>query len=222
MTRHALIVGGTGQIGRAVAGELLDQGWRVTLSSRGGRPAPDELVARGAAVVSMDREQAGELAKALADGADAVIDTIAYGDEHAEQLLAVQESVGAFVVISSCSVYRDVAGRTLDEAAENGFPDFPEPIRESQPTVEPGPETYSTRKRALELRLLDNAHRPVTIVRPCAIHGPYSSHPREWWFVKRMLDRREVIPLAYRCQSALKFDPLSASKIDPSMIVLDG
>lgn len=211
MTRHAFVIGGTGQIGRAVAAELLDRGWRVTLSSRGGRPAPDELVARGATVVTMDREQPDELAKALADGADAVIDTVAYGQEHADQLLAVQESVCAFAVISSCSIYRDAPGRTLDEAAESGFPDFPEPIRENQPTVEPGPETYSTRKRALELRLLDNAHRPVMIVRPCAIHGPYSSHPREWWFVKRMLDRRKVIPLAYRGQS--RFHTSAAANI---------
>lgn len=68
-------------------------------------------------------------------------------------------------------------------------------------TIDPGPETYSTRKFGLERRLLDRANEPITIVRPCAIHGSYSSHPREWWFVKRMLDGRKVIPLAYRGQS---------------------
>ena len=44
-----------------------------------------------------------------------------------------------FVVISSSSVYRDEKGRTLDEAEKNGFPDLPEPIQETQPTVAPGP-----------------------------------------------------------------------------------
>jgi nucleoside-diphosphate-sugar epimerase len=36
------------------------------------------------------------------------------------------------------------------------------------------------------------------MLRPCAIHGPGSRSPREWWFVKRMLDQRPAIPLAHR------------------------
>lgn len=40
-------------------------------------------------------------------------------------------------------------GRTLDEAAQNGSPKLPDPIAESQPTVAPRDETYSTRKAAL-------------------------------------------------------------------------
>ncbi|OBZ93972.1 hypothetical protein ADU59_18765 [Pararhizobium polonicum] len=195
------MIGGTGQIGHAVATQFLDQGWRVTLSSRGTRPSHGSLVSRGATVAVVDREEPGVLAKVLANGADVVIDMIAYTEAHANQLLEIERDVGAFVVISSSSVYRDDAGRTLDEAGQTGFPDFPEPIIESQSTVDPGPETYSTRKVALERRLLDRASPPVTIVRPCAIHGPYSTHPREFWFVKRMLDGRKVIPLAYRGQS---------------------
>jgi hypothetical protein len=58
----------------------------------------------------------------------------------------VQCRVGALVVVSSASVYRDAAGRTLDEAAASGFPELPVPIPETQPTVEPGAATYSTRK----------------------------------------------------------------------------
>lgn len=203
MASHAFIVGGTGQLGRAIAAELLEQGWNVTLSSRNVRAQPDDLISQGVATSTLDREQPGSLLKALRGGVDAVIDTVAYTEGHADQLLEVQADVGAFVVISSCSVYRDARGRTLDEAAETGFPDFPGPVKENQPTVEPGPATYSTRKAALERRLLDRARRPVTILRPGAIHGPYSSHPREWWFVKRMLDERKVIPLSYRGTSQL-------------------
>jgi len=126
-----------------------------------------------------------------------VIDTVAFTQLHADQLLEVQGSVGAFVVISSASVYRDTAGRTLDEAAQNGFPEMPDPISETQSTVDPGPTTYSTRKVALERALLDRAKVPLTVLRACAIHGIGSQHPREWWVVKRILDRRRVIPLAY-------------------------
>lgn len=192
---RAFIIGGTGQIGRAIGARLLGDGWDVTLSSRGQRPCPTELAALGAKIVQLDRDRPGDLVRALADGADAVIDTIAYEESHAEQLLSLESGIGQLIVISSVSVYRDAAGRTMDEAAENGFPDLPDPMTEDQPTVAPGPETYSTRKVAIERLLLDKGRRPVTVLRPCAIHGPHSQHPREWWFVKRMLDRRRAIPI---------------------------
>ncbi|MBV8565412.1 MAG: reductase [Methylobacteriaceae bacterium] len=127
-----------------------------------------------------------------------MVDAVAYGPQDARQLLTLQRSLGAIVVISSASVYSDGAGRTLDEAAETGFPRLPDPISERQSTVEPGHQTYSTRKVALERTLLERAAVPVTVLRPGAISGQGSQHAREWWFVKRVLDRRRRIPLAYR------------------------
>jgi nucleoside-diphosphate-sugar epimerase len=198
MSCHAFVLGGTGQIGQAVAGEFLRAGWSVAISHRGTRAPPYDLVARGAAVVTLDRNDEGALSAAIGAGADVLVDTTAYNGDHGRQLIAVQGSVGSFVVISSASVYRDDRGRTLDEAMRTGFPDLPNPIPEPHPTVEPGPATYSTRKVALERGLLDGATTPVTILRPCAVHGLHSRHPREWWVVKRVLDRRPAIPLAYR------------------------
>jgi nucleoside-diphosphate-sugar epimerase len=198
MSRRAFILGGTGQIGRAVAEDLLATGWNVTVSHRGIHPPPEQLIERGARIAVLDRHNPGDLARALGSGADALIDTTAFDLGHAHQLIAVQGNVGSFVVISSASVYRDSLDRTLDEASQNGFPEFPDPIPETHPTVDPGPTTYSTRKIALERHLLDEAAAPVTILRPCAIHGLGSRQPREWWFVKRILDHRRTIPLAYR------------------------
>jgi len=65
----------------------------------------------------------GESVRALRLGADALIDTIAFGLEHARQLIEVQGKVGTFVVISSSNVYRDALRKTLDEAPQNGFPE---------------------------------------------------------------------------------------------------
>ena len=121
---------------------------------------------------------------------------MAYDQRHARQLLDIQGMLGSRIVVSSSSVYRDPLGRTLDEAGETGFPEFPG-RREAEPTVEPGPAIYSTRKAALERVLLDGAAVPLTILRPGAVSGIGSSHPREWWFVKRIRDRRAFIPLAY-------------------------
>ncbi len=192
MARKALIIGGSGQIGLAVASRLMGEGWRVIAAQRRPFGAPT-----GVETLPVNREEDGALGRALGDGVDALIDSVAYDEGHARQLLEVQGDVGAFVVISSGSVYRDAEGRTLDEAGETGFPRFPTPIGEGQPTTAPGPQTYSTRKVALEQALLQGATRPVTILRPGAIYGPGSTHPREWFFVKRMLDGRRVVPLAW-------------------------
>lgn len=197
MAKSALIIGGTGQIGVAVARNLLAHGWFVRIAHRGGHVVPNDLLHAGATEVLFDRQDAAALLRAIGGGADAVIDCVAYGPEHARQLLALGDSIGSLAMVSSASVYRDAAGRTLDEAAQTGFPEFEGPIPETNPTVPPGPETYSTNKVAVERLLLDEARVPVTVLRPCAIHGPLSTHAREWWFIKRALDGRKRVPVAH-------------------------
>jgi nucleoside-diphosphate-sugar epimerase len=116
---------------------------------------------------------------------------------HAEQLLALD--VGAIVAISSASVYADEQGRTLDEAqGEDDFPVFPVPIPETQPTVEPADDTYSTKKAKLERILLENDRVRAAVVRPCAIYGRDDRMAREWFFVKRALDERPYVVLTNR------------------------
>ena len=136
-------------------------------------------------------------------------------------MLEVQGVLGSLIVVSSSSVYRDRHGRTLlDEAANTGFSGTPDPISEAQPTVDPGPATYSTRKAALERLLLDEAVVPLTILRPAAVSGVGSAHAREWWFVKRMRDARQVIPLAYGGRS--RFHTSSVANIAALVRVVAG
>ena len=156
-------------------------------------PAPPGL--EDLPLVHLDRAVDGALAPA--NGFDLVVDVVPFEVRHAEQLLELD--VGAIVAISSASVYADGQGRTLDEAeAADDFPEFDGPIPETQPTVEPGDASYSTKKAALELRLLENGSIPATIVRPCAIYGPGDRMAREWFFVKRALDRRPYVLLTMR------------------------
>lgn len=199
----AFILGGTGQIGRAVAEVLYDRGWSITLACRTA-PSADLADGRLGRIVVLDRHEPGSLQKALGDGADLLLDTIPFDAADARQLLGVQGAVGQILAVSSASVYRDAEGRTLDEARVTGFPQMPDPICESQPTVDPGPATYSTRKVAMEQLLLQGIRGSAAIIRPCAIHGPNSRHPREWWFVKRLLDGRTHIPLAYAGRSCFQ------------------
>jgi nucleoside-diphosphate-sugar epimerase len=50
---------------------------------------------------------------------------------------------------------------------------------------------------AAEEVLLDSGY-PVTVLRPSKVHGAWSRRPREWVFVKRILDGRAVVVLAER------------------------
>lgn len=192
MTKTALIVGGAGQIGRALARRLVEAGWRVRSAQRGAAPE-----VAGVEAVTLDRDEPGALAAALNGGVDLLVDCVAFDARHGRQLLEVQADVGAMVVMSSASVYRDATGRTLDEAASGGFPALPVPIGEDQPTTSPGEATYSTRKVALEQTLLQGARTPIALLRAGAVYGEGSAHCREWFFVRRVLDGRQLVPLAW-------------------------
>jgi nucleoside-diphosphate-sugar epimerase len=162
----------------------------VTISARNEPRGAD-----GFEFVRLDRDDEGALD--VANGADLLVDVVPFEAAHAVQVLALD--VGAVVAVSSASVYADEQARTLDEAqGVDDFPDFPVPIPETQPTVEPGDETYSTKKAKLERILLENGRIPAAIVRPCAIYGRNDRMAREWFFVKRALDRRAYVVLTNR------------------------
>jgi nucleoside-diphosphate-sugar epimerase len=77
---------------------------------------------------------------------------------------------------------------------------MPVPILETQRTAEPGDATYSTRKAELEQMLLAGP-LPTTLLRACAIHGPGAKLPREIFFVKRAVDGRRRVALAWHGES---------------------
>jgi nucleoside-diphosphate-sugar epimerase len=77
---------------------------------------------------------------------------------------------------------------------------MPVPILETQRTADPGDRTYSTRKAELEQTLLEGP-MPSTLLRACAIHGPGAKHPRESVFVKRAVDGRRRVAIAWNGES---------------------
>ncbi len=198
MPQHAAVVGATGQIGLASVRSLTDHGWTVTAIHRGNSPEPAEWADRGVRVVHADRADDDALRAALGAGVDVLVDTVAYGADHGRQLNALVPLARSLVVISTAGVYADDAGRVFPGDRDPlTVPDFGGPIPESQPTVEPGDDSYPTRKVALERVLLDESPVPVTILRPCAILGVGSVAPREWWPLMRALQGRPAIPLAF-------------------------
>jgi nucleoside-diphosphate-sugar epimerase len=207
VARRAFLLGGSGQTGRALIPRLQGRGWDVVVGSRGVRELPP-----GVEHVQVDRADTAALKQALGDGADVLVDFVAFEKEHAQQLLALRELVSSLVVISTASVYTDQEGRTFDEAkTPEEFPRFPIPISERvQPTVKPGDATYSTKKAAIEEVLLGQEALPATLIRAGAIYGPGGS-VREWYFVKRVLDGRRYVILGDLGQS--RFHPISTDNL---------
>ncbi|PKP98787.1 MAG: reductase [Alphaproteobacteria bacterium HGW-Alphaproteobacteria-15] len=197
MTRSVAIIG-AGQIGFAATHAFCTEAWDVTILSRT-RPAwlqfPQQWRAYDAGVDPPPR-------------ADAVLDTIAY--DAADVSHYDPDCIGRLIVVSSASVYCDDQGRTLDEGPVNGYPEFAGAITEHQSTVKAGPESYSTRKVRMEECVRALFGERATILRPCAIYGQWSRHPREWWFVKRLLDGRAHIPLIFGGQSQFQTSDVGA------------
>ncbi|MBO3102968.1 NAD-dependent epimerase/dehydratase family protein [Cellulomonas fengjieae] len=183
----ALVIGGSGQIGRAAVPALLADGWDVRVLARHRADVGEAELVLG------DRDDPAALDDALGSGVDVLVDVVAYDDRHAAPLLERADRIGSAVVVSSAAVYVDVVGDGFESARLGAFP---VPIREDQPTVRPGRDSYATGKVALEQAWAGSAV-PTTILRPGAIHGPGCVQPREWTFVKRVLDGRDVRVLAY-------------------------
>ncbi len=196
---RALVLGGTGSIGRATARRLLASGWDVDLTGRDPANMPFGLGAAGARFVRGDRDDPAHLASAVGDGVDLLVDNVCYTAEHARLLLPLLDRAGSIVMLSSKAVYVDDAG---NHSNSDVGPRFDGPVRETQPTMAPGDMDYDSRegyganKIAAEHVLLD-AGRPVTVIRPSKVHGPGAQRAREWIFVKRALDRRPAIVLAH-------------------------
>jgi nucleoside-diphosphate-sugar epimerase len=205
---RAVLIGGTGLIGRAAARALAEDGWDVVAVSRSGT-LPEGLAELGVESVMADREDDAELRTALGPGADVVYDSVAMHREHGEQLNGLEGLIGSLVVISTASVYADDDGRAFD--GEGGeLPRLPVPILETQRTAEPGDATYSTQKAELEQTLLQGP-LPATLIRACAVYGPAAKNPRELFFVKRAFDERRRVALAWKGES--RFNTASVANL---------
>lgn len=200
---RAVILGGTGAIGRSTARRVLDAGWRVDLTGRDPSRMPTDLAQAGAGFTALDRADATGLRALLGSGTDLLLDCACFTADEARQRVALLDDVGAMVMVSSKAVYVDAAGH---HANSDVPPRFDGPIRETQATVPPGTDDpmsrygYGTSKVAAERVLLDSDHA-VTVLRPGKVHGAGARQPREWVFLKRVLDRRPAVLLARRGRS---------------------
>lgn len=194
MAKTALIIGGTGLIGQALVSHLDKKGWEVTVISRGRRPSPTN----SARHVVLDRADTEGLRQIAAKGFDAIFDIVAMSAAEATQLTTLSDQTGTLIVVSSAAVYADEKGDSI----LNSTRDRPVPIAETHSTVAPVDElNYPASKSNVERIVLEGSTCPVTVIRPGAIYGPGDLASREWHFVKRALDNRPWIVLAFHGRS---------------------
>ena len=191
---------GAGLIGRATARRLLAAGWQVDVTGRNPAHLPPEIAAAGGAFIAAERNDSAQLLTALGDGADLLVDCICYTAAEATSLLPLVRSAGSTVMISSKAVYVDGSGSRSQ--LERHRVSTAQSV-ETQPTVTPGDGDYvpHARLRREQGRRRAGSARgdvPVTVLRPSKIHGAGAQTPREWVFVKRVLDRRPAVFLARR------------------------
>lgn len=186
-------------LGRAVAWRLVRAGWSVEVTGRDAAKMPGDLLAAGVRFVPSDRRNSQALAAVIGAGADLLVDALCFTAADAKQLLPHLPDIASTVMFSSKAVYVDGAGNHVNSEVP---PRFSEPIEESAATLAPSntlaydsPEGYGANKVAAELELLDSGS-PVSVVRASKVHGAAAANPREWVYLKRVLDQRPVIFLA--------------------------
>ncbi|SEB51983.1 Nucleoside-diphosphate-sugar epimerase [Paramicrobacterium humi] len=202
---RAIILGGTGAIGGATALRLASRGWDVDVTGRHANAMPGELRDAGVAFHAIDRADTGEIATLMGEGAELLVDAVAYSARDVRALLPVMSSAASTVLISSRAVYVDSVGRHINGDER---PRFELPIREDNRTLPPAGdevspftrEGYAPSKVAAENTALDSG-LPVTVIRPSKVHGRWARNPRTRSFVTRMLRGEPVIALADRGES---------------------
>ena len=207
--KRAVILGGTGVLGRAIAWRLINAGWSVDVTGRDGRRMPEDLAGAGVRFIASGRRDSAALAAVIGSGADLLVDGVCFAADDAGLLIPHLADVTSTAMLSSKAVYVDAAGNHVNSDVA---PRFEAPITEDHPTMDPGGGDYDSRegyganKVAVENALLDSGH-PVTVIRASKVHGEGAGRPREWMFLKRVLDQRPAVFLAHTARAATTPQP---------------
>ena len=184
---RVLVLGGTGFVGGAAARRLLEEGCDVAAFHRGESSG-------GARTIRGDRRDLlrfrGEFDRFRPD---VVLDTIAYTEKDAEDLIRAFHGVaGRTVVLSSQDVYAPY-GRLLRR--ESGAPD-PAVLSENTPLrasrypyramARPGEMAYDYEKILVERAARAEPALPATVLRLPSVYGPGDPHSRLRPYLERM------------------------------------
>jgi nucleoside-diphosphate-sugar epimerase len=148
-----LIIGGTGHFSGRITERAVAQGHEVTLYNRGRRPLPPGV---DVPVIRDERDELRAHADEIAAfDPQAVVDSICFRPQQAEDLAALFAQARRVVLISTVDVYgEDIGGAPVTEERE------PTPV-----------SAYGKGKLACERLLLDTLGQAITVFRPSHILG---------------------------------------------------
>lgn len=186
---HALVIGGTGFVGRHTVEELRTHGYDVTVFSRGNR----DVASTAEAVEHLrgDRTDERDLADAArAVAPDVVVDCAAYHPEDVRTATRLFDSVDAYVYVSSGAAYgvEEIPKREAET---------PLHACSDEAALDDSPETYGPRKAAGDRAVFDAAERGVAAmsVRPSNVYGPYDySGYLDYWIDRVERFDRVLVP----------------------------
>lgn len=184
LRRTALLVGGTGPTGPAIARGLEDLGFEVVLLHRGNHEIPE--VARLEHLHGDVFSEDGIRAALGGRNFDVAIVTYGRLRSVAEVL---KDRVGHLLSVGGVPVYHGY----FDPAVRIP-PGLPVPTREDDELAREGEDGKSYRIARTE-QLLFAAHPDATHFRYPFVYGPRQLAPREWCVVRRILDVRPFIIL---------------------------
>jgi nucleoside-diphosphate-sugar epimerase len=183
-TKKALLIGGTGPTGPAIARGLESRGFEVTIFHSGKHEVPEVAHLPHLHGDAFDEASLqSTLANATFDVAVA-----AYG-----RLRAIADvltgRVGRVLSIGGVPVYRG-----FFDPAVHQPPGLPVPTRETAPLATEADDGKSYRIGRTEQMLFEK-HPTATHFRYPYVYGPRQLAPREWCIVRRILDRRPFLVL---------------------------
>ena len=205
---RVLVIGGSGFIGRFVVPLLQRPGHDVALFHRGTGPEPPQGVRR----IRGDRHRLRSYTAELRELApDVVIDMIASSGAHARDLVGTFAGVARrLVVLSSMDVYRAAAVlHRLDEGPLEPVPLTEHSALRANKDIYPAAQIRLLKgvfgwlddgydKVAVEREARADPSLPATILRLPMVYGPGDPLHRFHPVLKRIADRRSVIPLETR------------------------
>ena len=178
----ALVLGGTGFIGRRLVDQLLSAGNEVTMVTSGKSANP---FGKKVSTITADRFKRESLMKAFSGNAyfDVTFDTIGFRSMDVKNSLdALEGRTGKYVYISSAAVYTG----NKEEVSEDDF----DPSRTED--IEPGHEkSYGEGKQQSEVYIAKNSGIPYAMVRYPIVIGYDDSTMRFQDHISRILNGEE-------------------------------